>query len=630
MGVAHVSGGFDPAFIGEVRSRSDIVSVVGDYVTLRKAGPGNWKGLCPFHGEKSASFNVHADRQFFYCFGCQAGGDVIKFVSDLNGFSFAETIRHLANRAGLAIPEPTQSAGLGGARDSRDRRLPKDASDAFFQLNRLATRFFVETLASDAGARCRAYLAKRGVTPETTARFELGCAPDRWDGLIAYLAREGADLRAAETLGLVKRREGRAGHYDAFRNRLMFPIHSLAGEVIGFSGRDLGDSALSTGPDAPTPAKYVNSPESPVYTKGDQLYGLNQARQHLRVRQAAILVEGNLDLVRLHQAGFGQAVAPLGTALTGAQLRRLKRLVPRVTALYDGDNAGREAAKKAVHLALAEGVVIDVVGLPQGSDPDSFLAESGTTALEGLLAAAVPGWEHLVDDALKATRGTQSAQGARAAIERLAPVLADIGDATTRALCEDRLASTLRVPARIVQDVVRGQGRRQPNPEPARTQAGQPTIQNVRPIAPPAPMPERELKLLTLLVLAPEVRPVFIGRDGVADVTHPDVRAAIEVILEDDGTSPGGLMASLPEGPARTWLFGRLPTAVPPTRGHALPELDLLMRGLRSEAIGRRVDELRRHEQKASLTSDETRAMTLLRERLQLERQLEELRAARG
>ncbi len=669
-----MSGGFDQTFISEVRSRSDILSVVGDYVTLRKAGT-SWKGLCPFHGEKTPSFHVHPERQYFYCFGCQAGGDVIRFVSDLNGFSFPEAIRHLANRAGLAVPErsPDRSAGDRTGGDRGPQRPAKEAMDVFFQVNRLATRFFVETLASEAGARARAYLAKRGVEPTTAARFELGCAPDRWDGLATYLAREGADLQAAEILGLVVRRNGpghdaRQGHYDRFRNRLMFPIRSLAGEVLGFSGRDLGDSTLLAAvadPDRAPVAKYVNSPESPVYTKGDQLYGLFEARQSLRSKDRAILVEGNLDLVRLHQAGFSHAVAPLGTALTGAQLRKLKRFAQRITTLYDGDKAGREAARKAVHLALAEGALVEVAVLPEGVDPDSFVAEAGPEALAALLERATPGFEHLLDEALQATRGSSSAQGARATIERLAPVLADVGDPASRALLEGKLATVLGVSVGLVRDVIRTVARRvvgpgvvgpggtrsggtvQPPAGPGDTRSGvvaqspagpgglrssgaPPSSGPPRNPGPVAPMPPRELRLLALLVLAPEVRPVFIGRDGLADVTHAAIRDAIDAVLAADAADPGGVMASLPDGPARAWLFARLPEAVRPAQGQALPELDLLMRGLRSEAIVRRVAALRRDEQRASLTLDETRAMRLMRDRLELERQLEELRAVRG
>lgn len=220
-----MAGGFDDAFIAEVRTRNDLVSVVSDYVTLRKAGTSH-KGLCPFHGEKTPSFTVHGDRQYFYCFGCQAGGDVIKFVKEINGFSFPEAVRHLANRAGIAVPEPEAGSYRGRSQEGRETR--KEARENFFHVNRLAMRFYVETLGGEHGLRCRSYLRERGVDAQWSARFELGCAPDRWDGLVQYLQREGADLQAAETLGLIVRKSDGRGAYDRFRNRLMFPIRNLA------------------------------------------------------------------------------------------------------------------------------------------------------------------------------------------------------------------------------------------------------------------------------------------------------------------------------------------------------------------------------------------------------------------
>jgi DNA primase len=623
-----VAGDFDGAFIAEVRSRNDIVSVVSDYVTLKKAGT-SMKGLCPFHGEKTPSFHVHADRQFFYCFGCQAGGDVISFIREMNGFSFPEAVRHLANRVGLAVPEPTQRRGPRESRESS-----KEARDVYYHVNRLASRFFVESLSQEGGARARAYLKERGVDAQAAARFDLGFAPDRWDALAQYLVREGADLRAAELLGLiVPRGDPRAGAYDRFRNRLMFPIRNLAGEVVGFSGRDLGGSTLTSGVSRdgeapPTPAKYVNSPESPIYTKGEQLYGLHEARQSIRRLQTAVLVEGNLDLVRLHQAGITHAVAPLGTALTDAQLRVLKRFAPRVIALYDGDGAGREAAKKAVHLALAEKVVIEVAALPAGSDPDSFISSHGTEALERLLGAAVPGWEYLIDGVLEETRGVQSAQGARLAVERLAPVLADIEDDGERALLEGKLASVLDVPAGMVRQISRGQTRRRAAPQapqPGNGAGAPPVSARAR-----APLPARELKLLELLVMAPDVRPLFVGLDGLTNITHADVRASIDAVLKTSGDVSSALDA-IPDPSLRAAMYRRLaevPTLTDAARTRR--EFDHQMRGLQCDAIARRVEALRREEKRAGLTSDETRAMTLMRDRLALERQLEQLRNMRG
>ncbi len=623
-----VAGDFDGAFIAEVRSRNDIVSVVSDYVTLKKAGT-SMKGLCPFHGEKTPSFHVHADRQFFYCFGCQAGGDVISFIREMNGFSFPEAVRHLANRVGLAVPEPTVRRG-----PREPREASKEARDVYYQVNRLAARFFVESLGAQGGARARAYLKERGVDPQAAARFDLGFAPDRWDGLAQYLAREGADLRTAELLGLiVPRGDRRAGAYDRFRNRLMFPIRNLAGEVVGFSGRDLGGSTLTSGVgrdgDAPpTPAKYVNSPESPIYTKGEQLYGLHEARQSIRRLQCAVLVEGNLDLVRLHQAGITHAVAPLGTALTDTQLRVLKRFAPRVVALYDGDGAGREAAKKAVHLALAEKVVIEVAALPVGSDPDSFVTTHGAEALERLLGSAVPGWEYLIDGVLEETRGMHSAQGARLAVERLAPVLADLDDAGERGMLEGKLAAVLDVPPAMVRQISRGQTRRRP------TQAMSPHGNGGSAAGvssrPRAPLPARELKLLELLLMAPDVRPLFVGRDGLADITHAEIRACIDAVLRTSDDISAGLDA-IPDEGLRAAMYRRLAEAPKlADAARAKQEFEHLMRGLQCDAIARRVESLRREEKRAGLTSDETRAMTLMRDRLALERQLEQLRNMRG
>lgn len=626
-----MAGDFDAELIAEVRARNDIVSVVSDYVTLRKAGTSH-KGLCPFHGEKSPSFHVHADRQFFYCFGCQAGGDVISFIREMNGFSFPEAVRHLAARAGIVVPESDGPSRSGRQRESREER--KDARDNLFHVNRLASRFFVESLSAEGGTRCRAYLKERGVEPQWAARFELGFAPDAWDGLSQYLAREGADIRAAEMLGLVVPRSGtREGNYDRFRNRLMFPIRNLAGDVIAFSGRDIGNSTMVSaasrdGEDAPKPAKYVNSPESPVYTKGDQLYGLYEARQAIRRVKHAVIVEGNLDLVRLHQAGIDYAVAPLGTALTGTQIRVLKRFVPRVVALYDGDSAGREAGKKAVHLALAESVLIEVAQLPDGSDPDSFVSTHGAAALEALLAEATPGWESLIDAALGETRGTHSAQGARLTVERLAPVLADVEDREARSILESKLASVLQLSTQTVREITRTHTRRRPQEPTAGNNAATPAVRGASE-ASEGPLPARELRLLELLVVAPETRRVFTGRDDIAHVAHPVVRDAIERILAANADAAQSL-ALLPRGPIQTYMYERLSKAVAPTEGQAMPELDNLIRGLQCEAIAKRVDLLRREERRAGLTSDEARAMTLIRERLQLERQLEQLRSIRG
>lgn len=610
--------GFDEAFLHEVRERNDIVSVVGDYVALRKAGT-SWKGLCPFHGEKTPSFHVHPDRQFFYCFGCQTGGDVISFVREVNGFSFIEAVRHLAERAGLPMPERVSGPEGGDPSRARAGKASREARDGFYDINRVALRFFTDTLDTMEGSVCRDYLRTRGLARETVQRFALGCAPDRWDGLVTALQREGCDLRAAESLGLVVRRQGGSGYYDRFRHRLMFPIRNIAGEVLGFSGRALGSD--------PEAAKYVNSPDSPLYQKGDNLYGLHEARQAMRKAGRAILVEGNVDLLRLSELGLAEVVAPLGTALTANQCRLLKRFVPQVIALYDGDGAGREAAKKAAQLALAEGVALQVASLPDREDPDTYARAHGREGVERLFHKAVPAWEYLVDKALAETRGQESAQGAKLAVERLAPVLQALQSPEERAIFERQLAETLRLDERIVRELARAGERRRP-------------VEAPEVAAPPEPaLPMLELKLLELLVLIPEARALYFGRDVEHMVTDPRTRAAAEAIcsVESEGSGPADLsevLAVLPSGGARDQLLKRLAEAPAPAEGpntaNRIGAFEGLLKTLRREAIERKLDAIRRDERRALLTQDEETVFKLQLEKQKLAQQLNDIKTVRG
>ncbi|MCC6622086.1 MAG: DNA primase [Deltaproteobacteria bacterium] len=628
-----MSGSFDEAFLAEVRERNDIVSVIGDYVTLRKAGT-SYKGLCPFHGEKTPSFHVHPDRQFFYCFGCQTGGDVLTFVREMNGYSFPEAVRHLAERAGMTVPERAFTpgaagpGGAGGPGGPRTGTASRQARADLHAVNKAAWRFFVECLDAVEGTRCREYLADRGIDRATIERFGLGYAPDRWDGVVQRLGREGFDLRAAETLGLIVKRQGssgREGHYDRFRHRLMFPIRNLAGDVIGFSGRIVpGDSQTERGGDAGnTVAKYVNSPESPIYQKGDNLYGLHEARAAMRKAGQAILVEGNVDLVRLSQVGHEEVVAPLGTALTQAQCRLLKRLVPRVVALYDGDGAGREAAKKAAALALAEGLPLAVASLPAGEDPDSFVKKQGRDALDALLAKAVPAWEHLVDKTIGETRALENVQGAKLAVEKLAPVLAAVEDQAARGLFERRLAEVLRLDPAEVGQIARAAARKAPReivaPEPAPETEENTGSVDVTPT-------QSELRLLEILLVAPAIRPLYLGRDVGALVCHPEVRNVADALAEHEGDMASA-MALLPPGRLRDQLLKLVAgtAEVEPSTW-----FEGLVKTMRREVIERKLEGLRREERRAYLSRDDATALQLTVERNKLQKQLETLKPQRG
>jgi DNA primase len=361
--------------IGEIRDRSDIVAVIGQHVKLRKAGQ-NHKGLCPFHNEKTPSFNVNGDKGFFYCFGCHKKGDVFTFVMELEGKSFIEAAETLAGRAGILIP---QSESAPRERSRRTELL---------QLTALAREFFINQLDAPGGKRAREYLVSRGLGAEIAQRFGLGYAPDDWGQLTDFLRGRNVSGELAESAGLIVPKKGGRGHYDRFRDRLMCPVANVSGDCVGFSGRLLGDDAA---------AKYINSPETPIYKKSKLLFGLHLARDGMRERGRAVLVEGNFDVVSLHQAGFTETVAPLGTALTSDQASRLARVVDRVILLFDGDAAGRAATLKSLQILLEAELDVRIASVPPGTDPDDLVQKHGHEALESVLSASRDAVEYFID-----------------------------------------------------------------------------------------------------------------------------------------------------------------------------------------------------------------------------------------
>jgi DNA primase len=383
----------------EILARTDIGEYIGTVVSLRKRG-NDLVGLCPFHGEKTPSFHVHPDRGFFKCFGCDAAGDVIRFVQLHDNLSFVDALRVLAKRAGVELE----------AEDPRAARV-RSEKEAIYHANDVAARWFHRVLVeSPEGEPARAYAAKRGFTAETIAAFRLGYAPDRWDGLVRELAREGVDLTIAERAGLVK--AGQRGHYDFYRGRLMIPTHAVTGETIAFGGRLIGEGE----------PKYLNTTTTPVYTKGRFLYALGAARRAAQREGAIVVVEGYLDCIALHQAGVTNAVASLGTAFTADQARELRKATENVFVCFDGDAAGRAATAKSVDLLIAEGLEARIVALPAGDDPDSYVRANGAGAFRARLGEA-PNWvQFKLDLDLEALNdGFRSrAELARRAEERIA------------------------------------------------------------------------------------------------------------------------------------------------------------------------------------------------------------------
>lgn len=346
----------------EIKSRIDILDFVSGYVRLKKSGH-NWKGLCPFHTEKTPSFMVNPARQIFHCFGCNTGGDLISFLMKYENIPFGEALRILADRAGIQLKE-----------HRGDRKALEHEEQLRNALGEAAS-FFEKTLRTPKSPAA-AYLSTRGVSEASIATFQIGAAPAGWDGLRRHLGRAGFSEDIIRSAGLTV--EGKRGPYDMFRNRLMFPIASANGSIIAFGGRALDDSM----------PKYINSPETAVFRKSETLYGLAQARQEIRSRDQVLIVEGYLDVIVCHQYGFPHAVAPLGTALTPGHLTRLRKLTDRAVLLFDGDPAGIAAAKKSLPLMLAHAFRVSLLVLPQGEDPDSYLRSQGSDALGSLLASS--------------------------------------------------------------------------------------------------------------------------------------------------------------------------------------------------------------------------------------------------
>ncbi len=427
---------FPQQFLDEIRTAADIVTVVSDYVSLRKAGT-SYKGLCPFHGEKTPSFQVNRERGLFYCFGCNVGGDVFKFIELHEKVGFPDAVRQLAQRFGIPIPELDTSAS---GRESAAER------EALLKIHELASAHFREQLHAPRGARIRTYLERdRGLTADTIAALGLGYAPPARDALRRYLMVHGFSPALLITSGLVVRRED-GSEVDRFRNRLMVPIARESGSVIAFGGRAL---------EAEQVPKYLNSPETPIYTKSRTLYGLNLTKAEVRTAGFAIVVEGYFDFAQVYQAGGLSAIATCGTALTSQQAQALRRFTSKVVLCYDADAAGQGAAARSSELLVSEGFDVNVALLPSGDDPDTFLQRQGREAFLARLRDSRSYLEFLLDRAA-ADHDLARDDSRREFLRRMLAVAAKIPDAAARDQFADRLAHK----ARVTEDVVRGEIRK--------------------------------------------------------------------------------------------------------------------------------------------------------------------------
>lgn len=344
---------YDNRVTREISERLDIVDIVGETVKLNRKGNRYW-GLCPFHAEKTPSFSVTPERNMFYCFGCHTGGDIFSFVMKRDGLDFKEALEMLAARAGIKLV-------------STPANREQEHKKRVIEVNQAAAEFYHQMLLSQQGSLAQKYLEKRGIKPETVSTYKLGFAPDQWNTLEEYLLKKGFSQEYVKLSGLIKRNENRNSFYDLFRKRLMFPIFQYNGDILGFGGRILDD----------TLPKYINTPETELYSKRQVLYGLYQARQAIRSSNEAVLLEGYMDCIKLQQAGINNCVASLGTALTREQANLLCRYTENVLILYDGDEAGQRETLRAIDILVAEALRVQVVTLPAGKDPDDFLEING-------------------------------------------------------------------------------------------------------------------------------------------------------------------------------------------------------------------------------------------------------------
>jgi len=423
-------------FIDELIARADIVEVIGSRVQLKKAGR-EYKACCPFHNEKTPSFWVSPDKQFYHCFGCGKHGTVLGFLMDYDHLAFPEAVEELAGRLGLEVPrEGGSDAG------------PARADEPLYELMARVARFYVESLGRE--ARSRDYLAKRGLSAETLERFQIGYAPNSWNEVLKRFGTDDAQRRRLSETGLIIERErGQAQfsdrHYDRFRDRIMFPIRDTRGRVIAFGGRII---------DAGEP-KYLNSPETVLFHKGRELYALYETRRARSNLKRLVVVEGYMDAVRLHQEGIDYAVATLGTATTSEHFRRIFRLVPEVVFAFDGDRAGRAAAWRALQQALPEareGRQIRFLFLPEGHDPDTLVAAEGREAFEQRLAEALPLSEYLVRE-LSEQSDLSHADGRARFAESARPLYQKVAAGVYRELLLGRLAQVVGLAAERLEEL---------------------------------------------------------------------------------------------------------------------------------------------------------------------------------
>ncbi|HVG17640.1 MAG TPA: DNA primase, partial [Blastocatellia bacterium] len=496
-------------FSDDVKNQADIVRVVSDYVTLKKRGS-NYMACCPFHSEKTPSFNVHPVKGLYKCFGCGAGGGIFDFVMRIEGCAFPEAVRIVAEKSGIPVP---------AVDETEDHKKIAHERETVLRLNEWAAEFFELQIGDEAaGARARDYVEARGITEETRKLFRIGYAPDSWDALTNYLRGRGATTDELSSSGLAVLKDT-GGFYDRFRGRVMFPITDSQGRVIAFGGRVMGEGE----------PKYLNSPETALYTKGRNLYNLSLAKNEVRSAGFAILVEGYLDCIIPYQNGVYNIVASLGTALTDSQVRLLRRYMdqPQIVVNFDPDSAGQAATMRSIEMLLVEGFKVNILRMPTDEDPDEFVRSHGVDEFRALLKTTQPYIEYIIDRAV-AGHDTSRPSGKVEAINSILPHLARMRDKVARADYADQIADRLKVDSRVIREELRHVAtNRQQALDPKRLRAAQETT-------------VAERQLLELMLADADVRRAMVSNlqeEDYSELATGAIFAAI-ISISSEGQEP--------------------------------------------------------------------------------------------
>ena len=601
-------------FIDDLKERADLVRIIEPYAPLKKKGV-NWMGCCPFHQEKTPSFSVNPAKGFYKCFGCGKGGNAFTFLMEIDGLNFPEAVKRVAEISGVSLPEPENDEQY--KRTKRRREEKKQLSDQVIELNGIALAFWEAELAKKGKAQAaREYLLGRAISEETQKAFRIGFAPDSWDALLKHLQASGADDELIRQSGLVSVNEEKDRVYDRFRGRIMFPVLDVNGRPVAFGARAMGDEQ----------PKYLNSPETPAYTKGDHLYGLFQSKEEIRRRKFAILVVGYLDLIALYQFGIRNTAASLGTAFTPEQAKLLGRFTKRVVINYDGDSAGIKAARKAVEMLLPNDFEIKVLILPDGRDPDDFVREFGAESYNEARGGAVAYLQFVLVSAMTG-RTLANPKHKADAIEEVLPLLSMIKNPIQKRESFDQAMSYFRVEKGELQNklwhtVKHG----------AQTD-GDAVARQIRRAA-RVRVTVAEQQLLELLIFDAELRdhiiPLLEPTDHESLASAPVFRALIELHAAGAEPTIESINERIDEDDIAEDLVPLLFMSEPPREpGEVIDEVlhraENCMLTLRKMAISSRLLEVSQELIAAEQTGDQTLIGRLVREHLELSRMKQDL-----